>query len=103
MDGKYVQTFRLDFVDQAQDVTMLLHRVANGDASASDELLPIVYQDLRAVAGSYFRGQRADHTLQPTALVHEAYIRMVKAQNGAPTNKSHFMANAGASPLVGDG
>jgi len=73
---------------------MLLQRVAIGDSVASEELLPIVYEDLRAMAGSHFRAQRADHTLQPTALVHEAYLRLAQASDDAPKNRSHFMAVA---------
>lgn len=76
------------------DVTLLLERVAGGDSAAADALLPIVYEDLRALAGSYFRAQRADHTLQPTALVHEAFIRLAQSQAGAIKNRAHFFAVA---------
>ncbi|HRX83895.1 MAG TPA: ECF-type sigma factor [Phycisphaerae bacterium] len=76
------------------DVTMLLERVAAGDSAVADELLPIVYADLRAVAGGQFRGQRSDHTLQPTALVHEAYLRLVRAPGEGFKNRAHFMAVA---------
>ena len=81
-------------MNQGADVTLLLERMANGDSLASESLLPIVYEDLRAIAGSYFRGQRANHTLQPTALVHEAYLRLVRASGDSPKNKTHFMAIA---------
>lgn len=81
-------------MDQTTNVTTLLQRVAIGDASASDELLPIVYEDLRALAASYFRGQRSDHTLQPTALVHEAYFRLVRDSDGNQKDRNHFMAVA---------
>lgn len=81
-------------MNQTTDVTVLLHRVAIGDPAASDELLPIVYEDLRALAGSYFRGQRADHTLQPTALVHEAFLRLVKSPGADPKDRGHFFAIA---------
>jgi len=73
---------------------MLLERVARGDEVATEALLPIVYDDLRAMAGSQFRAQPVAHTLQPTALVHEAYLRMVQSNSDAPRNKSHFMAVA---------
>jgi len=76
------------------DVTLLLEKIAQGDSVASEALLPIVYEDLRAIAGSYFRGQRANHTLQPTALVHEAYLRLVRTSGEGPRNKTHFMAVA---------
>ncbi len=78
----------------APDVTRLLQRVATGDSAAVEALLPVVYEDLRALAGSYFRGQRPDHTLQPTALVHEAFIRLVRTAGTGPKNRSHFMAVA---------
>ncbi len=62
--------------------TQLLGRLRDGDATAAAELIPLVYQQLRALAGGYFRNQPASHTLQPTALVHEAFLRMV-GQSGA--------------------
>ncbi|GJM25927.1 MAG: extracytoplasmic sigma factor ECF [Phycisphaerae bacterium] len=83
-----------DGAGSSQDVTLLLERVAAGDSAIADELLPIVYKDLRAVAGGQFRGQRSDHTLQPTALVHEAFIRLVRAPGEGFKNRSHFMAVA---------
>ncbi|HNO77470.1 MAG TPA: ECF-type sigma factor [Phycisphaerae bacterium] len=83
-----------DRAGSSQDVTVLLERVAAGDSAVVDELLPIVYADLRAVAGGQFRGQRSDHTLQPTALVHEAFIRLVRAPGAGFKNRSHFMAVA---------
>lgn len=83
-----------DRVGSDQDVTLLLERVAAGDSAIADELLPIVYADLRAVAGGQFRGQRSDHTLQPTALVHEAFLRLVNAPGEGFKNRSHFMAVA---------
>ncbi|MEM7754379.1 MAG: ECF-type sigma factor, partial [Planctomycetota bacterium] len=58
------------------DITQLLGRVAVGDRSAADELLPLVYGELRALAESHFRRERPGHTLQPTALVHEAFVRL---------------------------
>jgi len=62
----------------SQHVTQLLDQVGRGRSAAVNDLLPLVYDELRALASSFFRGQRGDHTLQPTALVHEAYARMVK-------------------------
>lgn len=73
---------------------MLLQRLEAGDGDAADRLLPMVYEQLRAIAGGYFRGQRADHTLQPTALVHEAYIKMIHAPNQAWNDSAHFCAVA---------
>ncbi len=59
-----------------------------------NDLLPMVYQELRARAGSYFGNQPANHTLQPTALVHEAYIKLVRAPGTAWKNRAHFCAVA---------
>jgi len=79
----------------------LLADLNNGDSNAAGELFPLVYQELRALAGSYLRRQRSDHTLQPTALVHEAYMKMVgqtgstDAEGRAQFNdRAHFMAVA---------
>ncbi|MEO1130648.1 MAG: sigma-70 family RNA polymerase sigma factor [Planctomycetota bacterium] len=76
------------------DATLLLARLEQGEESAAEELLPLVYAQLRAIAGSYFRGQRGDHTLQPTALVHEAYIKLVRASDQAWNDSAHFCAVA---------
>lgn len=78
----------------ASNVTRLLQRAAGGDSSAADALLPVVYEDLRALAGNYFRDQRRDHTLQPTALVHEAFLRLVQGQESEFENRAHFLAVA---------
>ena len=76
------------------DATLLLSRLERGEAEAAELLLPLVYQELRAVAGSYFRGQRADHTLQPTALVHEAYLKLIRSSGQGWSDSSHFCAVA---------
>lgn len=76
---------------------MLLRRIEDGDSKAAGDLLPLVYDQLRALAGSYFRGQRADHTLEPTALVHEAYLKMVRGvagEGGGFSGSQHFCAVA---------
>lgn len=78
-----------------QDVTRILHEIAAGGESASPErLLPLVYDELRRIAQSYLKSERAGHTLQATALVHEAYIRLVDWQNETWQNRSHFLAVA---------
>src|SRR5678815_5777754 len=64
--------------DSGQAVELLSRIGSDQDAAASD-LLPLVYEELRRLAGGYMRGERFDHTLQPTALVHEAYMRMIDA------------------------
>ncbi|MCG8408043.1 MAG: ECF-type sigma factor [Phycisphaerales bacterium] len=76
------------------DATMLLARVNDGDTAAAEELLPIVYEQLRAMAGSYFKAQPSGHTLQPTALVHEAYIKLINASDSNWQNSVHFCAVA---------
>ena len=64
--------------DQATDqVSLLLKELSGGDATASDRLLPLIYDELRRLAAGVLRGNRPDHTLQPTALVHEAFMRLV--------------------------
>ena len=57
-------------------VTLLLRAMKNGDQAAAEKLLPLVYKELHRLAKSYMRRERADHTLQPTALIHEAYLRL---------------------------
>lgn len=83
-----------DRPDAVPDATALLRRLEAGDVSASESLLPLVYDQLRAIAGSYFRGQRSDHTLQPTALVHEAYLKLVRGEGDGWRSQTHFCAVA---------
>ena len=73
--------------------TLLLHRINDGDSSAAAELLPLVYNQLRAMAGGYFKAQNASHTLQPTALVHEAYLKLVGSEKDWKS-RPHFCAVA---------
>jgi RNA polymerase sigma factor (TIGR02999 family) len=75
------------------DVTQLLQAWRRGDALAVEKLTPIVYQELHRLARGVFRGERADHTLQPTALVHEAFLHLVGA-NVDWQNRAHFFALA---------
>jgi RNA polymerase sigma-70 factor (ECF subfamily) len=76
------------------DVTRLLREWSSGDQGALERLLPTVYDELRRIASSQFKRERGDHTLQPTALIHEAYLRLV--QQNAPDLKSrtHFFGIA---------
>ena len=78
----------------AHDVTVLLTRVNAGDPSAPGKLLDLVYEDLRHLAAAYMRDERADHTLQATALVHEAYLRMVDWKNVTWESRAQFFAVA---------
>jgi len=74
------------------DVTALLRRWSTGDESALDELFPIVYEELRRVAGQYLRREGPGQTLQGTALVHEAYLRLVKDTDREWGGRAHFFA-----------
>jgi RNA polymerase sigma factor (TIGR02999 family) len=75
-------------------MTRLLAQWAKGDQQALDELTPLVYKELRKLAASYLRKERRSHTLQPTALVHEAYLRMVDQKNPNWQSRSHFFGVA---------
>ncbi len=86
-----------DDIDQAardDQVTALLRDWQKGDDAALTELLPILYADLRKLAGGYMRQERADHTLQPTALVSEAYLRLDARRDIPIESRAHFMAAA---------
>ena len=76
------------------DVTKLLVDWSRGDRAALDQLAPLVYQDLHQRARSYLRRERPDHTLQPTALIHEAYLRLVKESPPEWNGRAHFFAVA---------
>jgi RNA polymerase sigma factor (TIGR02999 family) len=76
------------------DVTRLLIEWANGNQPALDELTPLVYRELRQLAASCLRKEREGHTLQPTALVHEAYMRLVNQKNPSWQSRSHFFGIA---------
>lgn len=75
-------------------VTRLLLEWRAGDATALDRLLPLVYDDLHRVAGGQLARERSGHTLQPTALVHEAYLRLVEVHHVAWQDRAHFLALA---------
>lgn len=79
---------------QPTDVTLLLEAVARGETEASDRLFPVIYGELRKIAASAMRAERAGHTLQPTALVHEAYLRLVKQRDVQWESRGHFFAIA---------
>jgi len=83
--------------DLQHNVTSLLARASGGDAAATDELFPVVYEQLRILASHHLAGERANHTLQPTALVHEAYLCFVGPEQddgGAWENRAHFFGAA---------
>lgn len=76
------------------EATMVLKQLGSGDSAAAQRLLPLVYDELRALAGSHFRHQRADHTLQPTALVHEAFVKLIDQTHTEYNSRAHFFAVA---------
>jgi RNA polymerase sigma-70 factor (ECF subfamily) len=76
------------------DLTATLTAATAGDQKAADQLMPVVYAELRRLAGIYLSRERGDHTLQPTALVHEAYLRLVDQTRVVWKNRAHFMGVA---------
>jgi RNA polymerase sigma-70 factor, ECF subfamily len=79
---------------QSIDVTLLLKQVANGNQDAAAKLIPLVYEELHRVAEHRLRLERRDHTLQPTALVHEAYLKLVAQRDANWQSRAHFFAVA---------
>jgi RNA polymerase sigma-70 factor, ECF subfamily len=77
-------------MSDTHEVTLLLAEWAKGNQKALDELTPLVYKELRQLAAAYLRRERLGHTLQPTALVHEAYLRLVDQSCPDWENRSHF-------------
>lgn len=75
-------------------ITAMLQELAGGDGTAMDRLLPMLYPELQRLARSYMRNERPGHTLQPTALVHEAYVRLVKQEQPDYRNRAHFLGVA---------
>lgn len=80
--------------EPAGSVSQLLQAWGNGDLQAREDLVPLVYQELRRRASAYLRRERPDHTLQPTALVHEAFIRLMAQQRVNWVNRAQFFALA---------
>jgi RNA polymerase sigma factor (TIGR02999 family) len=77
-----------------ENITQLLIEVTNRNSAAVDVLLPLIYDELRRLAANYLRRERPDHTLEPTALVHEAYLRMVDQTQVNWQNRAHFFGVA---------
>jgi len=75
-------------------VTQLLHQLSGGNREAVDALTPLVYQELKRIAGGQLRSERPGHTLQATALVHEAYLKMVDQRETSWQNRAHFFGVA---------
>lgn len=81
-------------MESSNEITQLLNNMNSGDESSPERLLELVYDDLRRLAGAYMQNERADHTLQSTALVHEAYIRLVDWKNVSWQSRAQFFAVA---------
>lgn len=77
-----------------EEVTAILQAINNGSSNAPEQLLPLVYDELRQLAAAYMSKERTDHTLQATALVHDAYIRLVDWENVSWQNRAHFFSVA---------
>lgn len=76
---------------QAQpNITLVLERWSQGEQSALDELIPLIYQELRGLAGNYLRRERQNHTLQPTALINEVFVRLIDQNDIKWQNRAHF-------------
>jgi RNA polymerase sigma-70 factor (ECF subfamily) len=80
--------------DSDSSITALLVRLSEGNREVEERPIPQVYDELRRLAGYYMRRERGDHTLQPTALVHEAYVRLVQQPHVPWQNRAHFYATA---------
>lgn len=77
-----------------QEVTLLLNKLGDGDENAAAQLVPLVYQELRRMASQCLRNERPGHTLQATALVHEAYLKLAGQRDARWQNRAHFFAVA---------
>ena len=80
--------------DSPDEITSLLNRLSSGDKSVTERLIPLVYEELHRRANQSMRQERADHTLQPTALVHEVYLKLVQQREANFKNRAHFYAIA---------
>lgn len=88
--GSSLTALRLSDPSTSHDVTRLLMELQSGRSEAAEALLRLVYTELHDLAAHYMRNERPDHTLQPTALVHEAYLRLVDQRHASWKNRSHF-------------
>jgi len=84
----------MDGIDPNEQVTQLLAKISEGDQNAANKLVPLLYSELRRLAASYLRSERGDHTLQATALVNEAYLRLVNQRAAQWNGRNHFFAIA---------
>lgn len=94
MDASFQQPKHPDAAPTSSEVTRLLDAVGTGDIGASEQLLPLVYDELRRLAAARLRSDRPGATLQPTALVHEAYLRLVGVEKVRWQSHAHFFGAA---------
>ncbi|MCA1624552.1 MAG: sigma-70 family RNA polymerase sigma factor [Acidobacteria bacterium] len=80
--------------EKSQQITQLLNQWSDGDAEVLDGLMPLIYIELRRQASGYLRRERSNHTLQPTALINEAYLKLIDQHNVKWQNRAHFFAIA---------
>ena len=85
-----VESAGIAMTSVTHDVTRLLGDLRNGNEEAVAKLVPLLYRELRRMAGAYLNSERRNHTLQPTALVHEAYLRLVDQKDVQWQNRQHF-------------
>ena len=78
--------------ENLQDISVILKDWSGGDRASADRLLSLVYDELRKIAGQYLRKEKSDHTLQPTALVHEAYMKLIDISDISWQDRAHFFA-----------
>jgi len=76
------------------DITLLLNQLTQGKAEAQEQLMLVIYRELRRLAGAHLRRERSDHTLQATALVNEVFLKLIEHQNCSWENRNHFFAIA---------
>jgi RNA polymerase sigma factor (TIGR02999 family) len=93
-EGGSVSMSTPDLPPASPDVTHLLRNWRDGDEEARNQLMGVVYEELRRQAGRYLRRERSDHTLQPTALVHEAYLQLIDQSRVNWENRAHFFGAA---------
>lgn len=80
--------------NRTEEVTVFLKAWSGGDREAADHLMTLVYKEMRKLAASYLQKQRSDHTLQPTALVHEAYLKLIDVSQVNWQDRAHFFTVA---------
>src|SRR6266852_1527097 len=88
--GVLARIGRIGYTSHVSDVTHILVAIEQGDANAADKLLPLVYEELRKLAAHKMANEAAGQTLQPTALVHEAWMRLAGKENPKFENRAHF-------------